>query len=605
MSPEPSSIFLSSAGNEVAKSITSDIYISAKKWFSKLDPALDKLSKYRDGIEDSLGKIQIMGMSDPRRLTNLYIALKVLPQLRKHEKVDEDKILTWKKQKRNLITETAITSLNKREVRRTIEELGYKDLLTSENEWEINQLNLTVEKEEEQHYPKELVAHGLSAIDLIDENDKIAILGQPGSGKTTFLKYLALAYSGFTKIPFIIEPLLPVFVPLRELKRIEKPKPTVDWLLSFVISCASEISGQSFEIEWLKEYLKTKNCLILLDGVDEIDPESIADVMQSINAFCRKYRGNKFVVTCRSAVFNYNLEGFKICEIADFNEEDIKSFLIQWFQSDDDKISDIISYINGSRASKELCKTPLLLTMVCILYEYNQNIPNNRYELYDTCVDALFFRWDSFRYIKRPSLTRGLGHRRKKMILSRIARSTFDDDIYHFKQDVLEAMLKKELTRSNLTDIDPQSLLDELEAQNGLFIQRALNVYSFSHLTFQEFFTAIAYHEESAQEDLLTKAINEPRYREVFLMFIEMSYQPDEICLALAKHIKECIINAGRTSEYYINLITGILSSNSSIDQDIRTVLNAVRGDLFISDTIEYQEEDDELAFMQPNNMPD
>lgn len=114
--------------------------------------------------------------------------------------------------------------------------------------------------------------------------------------------------------------------------------------------------------------------------------------MQSINSFSKKYRGNKLVATCRSAVFDYQMEGFSISEIDDFNSSDIEVFVDQWFGLEKDKRNDLLLHIKSSESSSDLCKTPLLLTMVCILYEYNQNIPNNRYELYQPCVDALFFR---------------------------------------------------------------------------------------------------------------------------------------------------------------------------------------------------------------------
>lgn len=159
---------------------------------------------------------------------------------------------------------------------------------------------------------------------------------------------------------------------------------------------------------------REKQCLILLDGIDEADPAVAGVVMQSITAFAVKYRGNKFIATCRSAAFDYSSEGFKICEIDDFNEDDVAVFVGQWFLFDQSKKADLLAHIKGSKPAMDLCKTPLLLTMLCILYEYNQTIPQNRSELYQTCVDALFFRWDSFRYITRPSLTQGLTVSRKK-----------------------------------------------------------------------------------------------------------------------------------------------------------------------------------------------
>lgn len=156
------------------------------------------------------------------------------------------------------------------------------------------------------------------------------------------------------------------------------------------------------------------------------------------------------------------------------------------------------------------------------------------------------------------------------MILARIARETFDKDVYFFKKDKLHDMLKVELEKSNLYHIDPSSLLKELESHNGLFIEKGLNVYSFSHLTFQEFFTALAYHEDNAHQDLLVKVLHEPRYREVFLMALEKMYNPDKICLKFASYIKIYIIDGNKTSEYHQHLVSGILRSDIPLDPKIK-----------------------------------
>ncbi len=585
-------IFLKSAAQASAKGIGNDIYIAAKNWFKRLDPANDKLEQYRDGINSSLNHIQIMGMQCPKELHHLYIALRTLPTRRNLQGVDSKNL--FKPTKNNALAQKFIAVRNQKGIDKIIKSIGYEDILVDEldDDNELAEKDISLSQEYSHKIDKladsdsniDSTKHGLSALEIIRDNDNAVILGQPGSGKTTFLKYLALAYTGFVPVLHRTDPLLPVFVPLRELKRVEAPTPTADWLLTFVFSCASETGGNNFNIEWLKLYLRNKECLILLDGIDEIDPELVGTVMQSLLAFSRKYRGNKIVTTCRSAVFDYVAEGFIVCEIDNFNNSDIAIFIDQWFDSDVKKKNDLLSHIKESKAARDLCKTPLLLTMICILYEYNQTIPHNRSELYQTCVEALFFRWDTFRYIDRASLTEGLSTSRKKMILARIARKTFDKDVYYYKESTLVEMLKTELERSNLNHISSELLLKELESHNGLFIERGGNVYSFSHLTFQEFFTALAYHEDNAHQDLLNIVLYEPRYREVFLMALEKMYEPDNICLQVAAHIKENIINENETNEYLQYLVSGILSSDIPLDPKIKIVLNAVRGDLYISD---------------------
>ena len=43
----------------------------------------------------------------------------------------------------------------------------------------------------------------------------------------------------------------------------------------------------------------------------------------------------------------------------------------------------------STRSCEDLCRIPLMLTLLCIAYDYSRTIPENRTELYETCVDAL------------------------------------------------------------------------------------------------------------------------------------------------------------------------------------------------------------------------
>ena len=50
--------------------------------------------------------------------------------------------------------------------------------------------------------------------------------------------------------------------------------------------------------------------------------------------------------------------------------------------------------------------------------------------------------------------------------------------------------------------MDSEVVLKALEAQHGLLVERARGIYSFSHLTFQEYFTAREVVNNSAAQAL-------------------------------------------------------------------------------------------------------
>jgi ATPase subunit of ABC transporter with duplicated ATPase domains len=252
------------AASAASKSLASDLYVEAKEWLKRLDPGDTKLDDYRNGVFDSLGHIQTLGMASTRSLSQVYIALRVYSQLRKAQSRQASAALN----STNVAMAAAVRKFERARHRlnidKAIRELGYTQKLDDERiqhrkdiDKAINELGYTVGLEEgdaiedcevtvddeltllpsktmelgskvesptAQQPPR--VVHGSDAIRMVQKYRRLIILGQPGSGKTTFLKYLALAHSGFVRAPAGTMPLLPIFIPLRELRRVSEPKPT-------------------------------------------------------------------------------------------------------------------------------------------------------------------------------------------------------------------------------------------------------------------------------------------------------------------------------------------------------------------------------------------
>ncbi|MEZ4963894.1 MAG: NACHT domain-containing protein [Saprospiraceae bacterium] len=162
--------------------------------------------------------------------------------------------------------------------------------------------------------------------EIANELQRFIVLGKPGAGKTTFLKYLALAM--VHKQSVIKHRRLPIFVTLRDWA--DKKCSLQDYIVDQFKICGFDQSAP-----FVDNLLKKGECLVLLDGLDEVSQEANLDsIIRDIRDFTDRYSDNQFVMSCRIAAYNHWFGRFTDVEMADFNEKQIENFVRNWFRSE-------------------------------------------------------------------------------------------------------------------------------------------------------------------------------------------------------------------------------------------------------------------------------
>ncbi|MBD2667466.1 NACHT domain family [Richelia sinica FACHB-800] len=413
--------------------------------------------------------------------------------------------------------------------------------------------------------PEEFDRFGLSKVtekripglEAVQRHSKLMVLGKPGAGKTTFLKYLAMhCIEGeflTNKVPF--------FITLKEFA--EKPKQPD--LLEYIAQQLSACRVKDAE-DKIDKILSQDRGLILLDGLDEVRAEDTNRVLNQIIDISTKYHTNQFVITCRIAAKEYTFERFTEVEMADFNKQQIATFAQNWFRLIDPVKADrFIQRLKENEPIYELATNPLLLTLLCLVFGENNDFPANRSELYKEGVDILLKKWDAKRNIERDQVYKNLSLHRKEDLLSQIAQITFEQGNYFFKQKMVEGYiadfiynLRDARTEPQELELDSEAVLKSIESQHGLLVARANGIYSFSHLTFQEYFTAREIVANSSYE-ILMEYITETRWQEVFLLTVGMMRKADDLILLMKQKIDMLV---GSDEKYQKLLIEVNIKSN-------------------------------------------
>ncbi|MDZ8257724.1 NACHT domain-containing NTPase [Nostoc sp. ChiQUE01b] len=443
--------------------------------------------KIKPLIQERCGTMRVLDMTQPIGLNDIYTSVNILDKITGQRRLDIDELLQQCKSQ----------------------------------DFDLFGLNRITEKR-------------LPGLEAVEKYSKLMILGKPGAGKTTFLKYLAIQCLGGE---FQAER-VPIFVTLKNFAEAANKPGLLQYITEEIINPISSI----------QDVLTYGKALVLLDGLDEVREEDSDRILKEIREFSDRFPKNQFVITCRIAAREYIFEKFTEVEVADFDDNQISNFANNWFKDKAVKSETFIKHLKENSRIKQLAASPLLLTLLCLAFEESGDFPANRSELYKEGLDALLKKWDAKRGIQRDQIYKKLSVQRKEDLLSKIALTTFEGSEYFFKQKVAEQYITeyiRNLPGANIDEealqLDSEQVLRSIEHHHGLVVARAKRIYSFSHLTFHEYFTAREFVvvRQSSEEALqnLVSHITEKRWREVFLLAVGMSPSADQLLLLIKDKI--------------------------------------------------------------------
>jgi hypothetical protein len=330
------------------------------------------------------------------------------------------------------------------------------------------------------------------------------ILGDPGFGKTWLLKHeaLILAEEALKKLsdhPFATDEIqLPIFLPLAHLaeQADEQGRPLP--LNRAIISALKNRYplGKRFK-KWIKERLDSEQLVLLLDALDEVPSGQKERLCECLDVFARKYEEPQILLTSRlvgypGAPFPLSKEGE--FELLPFDRRQQREFVRAWFSGRPERGETFLRKLRESPQVQALAGIPLLLALMCRLFDESDELPKSRAELYEACIWGILTReWKTPRSEDEPYL------HAKLRLVEEIAYRLFiaEKELFYLDEllDLVEGVFQDQpRLEQNLQNKSPSALISELQ-RDGLLIKAGAGVnppFLFLHLTCQEYLAACA-----------------------------------------------------------------------------------------------------------------
>jgi HEAT repeat protein/energy-coupling factor transporter ATP-binding protein EcfA2 len=360
-----------------------------------------------------------------------------------------------------------------------------------------------------------LLPDSSASVNLVEElfkQERSIVLGGPGSGKSTLLKYLCLSFASLQASSD--KDWLPIFVPLNEFPK-EASKHEDYRLVDYFQSHAINSLGCKLPKTFFENHLGSKNCLVCLDGLDEVWDERDRDkVRNAVHMLVTHYPGNCFVISSRLVGYGtvkFDQKEFRHYRVSPLTNPQINEFIDKWYNLREPDAAERTRntknlqerlFAANNKDVLELARNPLLLTMIALIHRKEAELPNQRVKLYSKIVEALLNTWDNVKdvdvdkeqphYQKRESLLERLAYELHSQAGEARALRRIDEKDLERK---LQSFLMQDKTLNYSEDPhgaeeQAKKLIQLVQARAGLLIEDGTGVFSFPHLTFQEYLAA-------------------------------------------------------------------------------------------------------------------
>jgi hypothetical protein len=231
----------------------------------------------------------------------------------------------------------------------------------------------------------------------------LVLQGTVGQGKSVFLRYLCIQ-----ELKTNSSGRVPVFL---ELRKLEEKFDLEAAVFSTLKSLGFEISAALF-----KYYAESGKLVLLLDGFDELNEKMASKTITQLEEWAIEFPTLQVIVTSRPGADIQKSNHFHVIRLAPLAPSDHRPFMAK-IGVKGETLENLLSAINNSPVEiRNLLTTPLLLTLLVLVYQVEHSVPSELPEFFKLLFVTVFSRHDG----TKPAFSRphksGLNERKLELL---------------------------------------------------------------------------------------------------------------------------------------------------------------------------------------------
>jgi hypothetical protein len=419
----------------------------------------------------------------------------------------------------------------------------------------------------------------LEPLELLRRFHRLVIIGEPASGKTQLLDYLAYKITddtGGNKLG--VEGLVPLVVPIREYYTQHREGQS---LAAFLRVRLAKLIGE--EPAAMDLLFALGRVMFFLDGLDEVPrdedrrrvADEIGDLLISHEVFTLEQDLSdeipppqwelkrdwesvespqipRCIITSRPAGYRAAQLTAELphVELDLLDDDRIKALLGRWYKrvlrvqhqdwSDnqvqeqaEQRRNELFDGLGTFEGLREVVRNPLMLTMAVFIHHMGQELPERRADFYQRAAQLLTQAWIKEKFQKHLELPR------EETLMSALERMGFE-----LQRGSGENVISGECLEEILTKVfrekegygeerarrEAANLRDLMRSLIGVVMERGTNAFGFTHLSFQEYYAARHLAQGDGRHlalEVLPSNLYQPRWDQVIRMVLQLA-PPDD-----------------------------------------------------------------------------